>query len=40
MRLTVLEREQGERPDEWACAEAELERWVVEELGGMRWPLE
>ena len=38
-RLTVLEWEQGEGPDEWARVEAELERWVVEELGGTRWPL-
>ena len=39
-RLTVLEWEQGEGPDGWARVEAELERWVVEELGGSRWPLE
>ena len=39
-RLTVLEWGQGEGPDGWAHAEAELERWVVEELGGARWPLE
>ena len=38
-RLTVLEWEQGEGPDEWARVEAELERWVAEELGGTRWPL-
>jgi hypothetical protein len=38
-RLTVLEWGQGEGPDEWARVEAELERWVVEELGGARWPL-
>jgi hypothetical protein len=30
----------GEVPDEWVRAEAELERWVVEELGGTGWPLE
>jgi len=39
-RLTVLEWEQGEGPDEWARVETELERWVVEELGGTEWPLE
>jgi hypothetical protein len=39
-RLTVLESRQGEGPDEWARVEAELERWVVEELGGTGWPLE
>ena len=38
-RLTVLESRQGEGPDEGARVEAELERWVVEELGGARWPL-
>jgi hypothetical protein len=39
-RLTVLESRRGEVPDEWARVEAELERWVVEELGGTGWPLE
>ena len=39
-RLTVLEWERGEGPDGWGHVEAELERWVVEELGGARWPLE
>ena len=39
-RLTVLESRRGEGPEEWAHAETELERWVVEELGGMGWPLE
>ncbi len=38
-RLTVLEWRQGEGPNGWAHVEAELERWVVEELGGTRWPL-
>jgi hypothetical protein len=39
-RLTVLESRQGEGSEEWAHAETELERWVVEELGGTGWPLE
>jgi hypothetical protein len=39
-RLTALEWRRGEGPDVWARVEAELERWVVEELGGTRWPLE
>ena len=39
-RLTVLESRHGEGPEEWVHIEAELERWIVEELGGTSWPLE
>src|SRR5215207_7010761 len=39
-RLTVLEWRQGEGPDAWARVGAELERWVVEELGGTGGPTE
>jgi hypothetical protein len=39
-RLTVLESRRGEGPDEWARVETELERWVLEELGGTGWPPE
>lgn len=38
-RLTVVELRQGELPDEWLGIEVELERWVLEELGGDYWPL-
>jgi len=38
-RLTVLEWERGEGLAEWARTGAELERWVLEELGGTHWPL-
>jgi hypothetical protein len=39
-RLTVLESRRGEGPDGWARVETELERWVLEELGGTGWPPE
>jgi hypothetical protein len=38
-RLTVIESRQGKLPKEWTSLEAELEQWVVEELGGTYWPL-
>ncbi len=38
-RLTLIELRQGEWPDEWPDIKAELEQWVVEELGGTYWPL-
>ena len=38
-RLTVIESRQGELPEEWMQIEDQLERWVVEELGGTYWPL-
>ena len=38
-RLTVIESRQGEVPDQWTELKAELEQWVVEELGGTYWPL-
>ena len=38
-RLTVIESRQGEVPDQWTELKAELEQWVVEELGGTHWPL-
>ena len=38
-RLTVIESSQGELPEEWMQIEDQLERWVVEELGGTYWPL-
>jgi hypothetical protein len=38
-RLTVIELKQGERTDEWPDIKVALEQWVVEELGGIVWPL-
>jgi hypothetical protein len=38
-RLTVIETSQGELPEEWRGIEDQLERWVVEKLGGTYWPL-
>ena len=38
-RLTLIELRQGEWPDEGTDIKAELEQWVVEELGGTYWPL-
>jgi hypothetical protein len=38
-RLTVIELKQGERSDEWPDIKGALERWIVEELGGIHWPL-
>ena len=38
-RLTVIESRQGELPEEWMEITEQLERWVVEELGGIYWPL-
>ena len=38
-RLTVIELKQGERTDEWPDIKGALEQWVVEELGGIVWPL-
>ena len=38
-RLTVIELKQGEWTDEWPDIKAALEQWVVEELGGIVWPL-
>ena len=38
-RLTVIESRQGELPEEWMEITNQLERWVVEELGGTYWPL-
>jgi hypothetical protein len=38
-RLTVLESKQGEWSDGWADIKGALERWIVEELGGIYWPL-
>jgi hypothetical protein len=38
-RLTIIESRQGELPEEWMQIEDQLERWVVEELGGTYWPL-
>ena len=38
-RLTVIESSQGELPEEWMEITAQLERWVIEELGGTYWPL-
>jgi hypothetical protein len=38
-RLTVIELKQGEWTDEWPDIKAALEKWVVEELGGIVWPL-
>ena len=37
-RLTIIELRQGELPDEWMNLEDELERGVLEELGGTYWP--
>ena len=38
-RLTVIESKQGELPEEWMEITQQLERWVIEELGGTYWPL-
>ena len=38
-RLTVIELKQGEWTDEWPNVKVALEQWVVEELGGIVWPL-
>ena len=38
-RLTVIELKQGEWPDEWPDIKGALEQWIVEELGGIYWPL-
>ena len=38
-RLTVIESRQGELPEEWMEITEQLERWVIEELGGTYWPL-
>jgi hypothetical protein len=38
-RLTVIELKQGEWPDERPDIKGALEQWVVEELGGIVWPL-
>jgi hypothetical protein len=38
-RLTVIELKQGEWTDECTDIKGALEQWVVEELGGIAWPL-
>jgi hypothetical protein len=38
-RLTVLELKQGDWLDEWPDIKGALEQWIVEELGGIYWPL-
>ena len=38
-RLTIIESRQGELPEEWMEVTEQLERWVIEELGGTYWPL-
>ena len=38
-RLTVIELKQGEWTDEWPDVKVALEQWIVEELGGIYWPL-
>ena len=38
-RLTVIESRQGELPEEWMEITEQLERWVIEELGGTYWSL-
>ena len=38
-RLTVIESRQGELPEGWMEIAEQLERWVIEELGGTYWPL-
>jgi hypothetical protein len=38
-RLTVLESKQGEFSDEWPDVKGALEQWIVEDLGGIYWPL-
>jgi hypothetical protein len=38
-RLTVIESRQGELPEEWMEIIEQLERWVIEELGGTYWSL-
>jgi hypothetical protein len=38
-RLTVIELKQGEWADECTDIKGALEQWVVEELGGIVWPL-
>jgi len=38
-RLTIIESRQGELPEEWMEITEQLERWVMEELGGTYWPL-
>lgn len=38
-RLTIIESKQGEWSDEWPDLKGALEQWIVEELGGIYWPL-
>ena len=38
-RLTLIELKQGEWTDEWPDVKVALEQWVVDELGGIYWPL-
>ncbi len=38
-RLTVIEKRQGEWPDEWVDIKSDLEQWVVGKLGGAYWLL-
>ena len=38
-RLTVIELKQGEWSHEWPDLKGALEQWIVEELGGIYWPL-
>jgi hypothetical protein len=38
-RLTLIELKQGEWADEWPDVKVALEQWIVEELGGIVWPL-
>ena len=38
-RLTVIESRQGELPEGWMEIAEQLERWVIEELGGTYWSL-
>ncbi len=38
-RLTVIGLKQGEWTEEWPDIKGALEQWIVEELGGIYWPL-
>ena len=38
-RLTITELNQGEWPEDWPDIKVALEQWIVEELGGIYWPL-
>jgi hypothetical protein len=39
-RLTIIELKQGEWPEgEWPDIKDALEQWIIEELGGIYWPL-